>query len=147
MNAERSTVIPCAALILRRDDEVLLSRRENTGYQDGKLSLVSGHIEDNEHPLEAMVREAKEEADIILDPSSLRLVHTSHQICEGSDRLNLYFECNEWQGEITNAEPEKCSELTWSNINALPDDCVPYIAFVLGKIANGETYSEYRGDV
>lgn len=147
MSGERSTVIPCAAVVLQQDDRVLLSRRFNTGYQDGKLSLVAGHIENAEHPVAAAIREANEEIGVTIPSDDMKLVHTSHQICDGNDRLNLYFSCDTWQGEIVNNEPDKCSELVWEDIANLPKDCVPYISFVLGKIANGEMYSEYRGDI
>ncbi len=41
---------------------LLMQRRRNTGYMDGRLGLVSGHIDDYERVQSAMVREAKEEA-------------------------------------------------------------------------------------
>jgi 8-oxo-dGTP diphosphatase len=147
MSTERSTVIPCAALLLRRDDTILLARRFNTGYQDGKLSLVSGHIENNETPTAAIIREAKEEVGISLHEADLKLVHAAHQICDDSDRLNLYFETENWEGQVSNTEPEKCSELLWVKLVELPSDIVPYIASVIGAIANNQIYSEYEGSV
>ncbi len=36
-------------------------RRQNTGFMDGMLSLVSGHVDEFERVPAAMVREAKEE--------------------------------------------------------------------------------------
>ena len=36
----------CVYLVLERDGKVLLSLRENTGYEDGKWSLVAGHAEE-----------------------------------------------------------------------------------------------------
>ena len=34
---------------------------------------------------------------------------------------DVYFEINEYKGEIKISEPEKCSELVWGNINNLPE--------------------------
>ena len=59
-------------LILKDNNEnVLLSLRKNTGYKDGFWGLVSGHIEKGEPASLAMAREAKEEANIIINQSDL----------------------------------------------------------------------------
>jgi 8-oxo-dGTP pyrophosphatase MutT (NUDIX family) len=63
---ERFKLIPAVYLILRRNDEVLLLRRANTGYQDGKYSLIAGHLDGDELATEGMIREAKEEAGIVI---------------------------------------------------------------------------------
>lgn len=41
---ERFKVVPAVYLVLRRGEGVLLLRRANTGYQDGKYSLIAGHL-------------------------------------------------------------------------------------------------------
>lgn len=148
MSKERFTVIPCSALILREDSKLLLACRQNTGYQDGNYSLVSGHIDGSETPKAAVIREAGEEIGIELAADDLRLVHTSHQICDdASERLNMFFETSEWRGAVTNGEPEKCSDISWFDEAHLPANTVPYIKFILEKVMNGENYSEYRGSV
>lgn len=38
MSKDRFKLIPAVYLLLRQDNEVLLLRRANTGYQDGKYS-------------------------------------------------------------------------------------------------------------
>lgn len=39
----------------------------------------------------------------------------------------LFFVARRWKVEITNREPEKCAELSWSDLSALPENTVPYV--------------------
>lgn len=146
MKDERFKLIPAVYLILRKNDEILLLRRANTGYQDGKYSLIAGHLDGNELATVGMAREAKEEAGITIDPAKLRLVHTAHRLGRnqiGQERIDLFYELNEWQGEITNTEPEKCDDLSWFDINSLPKNILPFIGMVLRDVSQGISYSEY----
>ena len=143
---ERFKLIPAVYLLLRRDDEVLLSRRANTGYQDGKYSLVAGHLDGDELAAQGLAREAKEEAGIDVDTADLSFVHLAHRLGRqesGQERLDMFFECRKWQGEITNMEPEKCDDLAWFKIEDLPSDTLPLIKLVIAEILNGSYYSEY----
>ena len=65
---ERYRLIPEVYLILERDSEVLLLRRFQTGYEDGKYGLVAGHLEAGESAVAGIVREAREEAGIGVGP-------------------------------------------------------------------------------
>jgi 8-oxo-dGTP diphosphatase len=143
---ERFKLIPAVYLVLRRDDEVLLLRRANTGYQDGKYSTIAGHLDGDELATIGMVREAQEEAGITVDPKSLKLVHTVHRLGRtqaGQERVDLFFEAREWQGEITNVEPDKCDDLSWYPIDNLPKDMLPLVRNVIQDIAQGVNFSEY----
>ncbi|HEU5187573.1 MAG TPA: NUDIX domain-containing protein [Candidatus Saccharimonadales bacterium] len=142
---ERFGLLVAVYLLLRRGDEVLLLKRANTGYQDGNYSLIAGHLDGNELATKGVVREAKEEAGITVRPKDVRLVHTDHRLDTGisPERIELYFEASEWEGEVTNAEPGKCDDLSWHNINDLPPNMVPLVRAVLSRIGEGQAYSEY----
>lgn len=143
---ERFKLIPCVYLVLRRGSEILLLRRANTGYQDGKYGLVSGHLEGYETAKCAMIREAQEEAGIIIQPKDLNFVHVAHRVRQtepGQERIDLFFEATQWDGEIRNVEPHKCDDLSWFSIKQLPAHTIPFVRLVLTDITNGITYSEY----
>lgn len=142
----RFKLIPAVYLILRRGDEVLLLQRANTGYQDGKYGIVAGHLEGDELATAAIVREAKEESGITINPKDLRFVHVVHRLNRnepGQERLDLFYETDTWQGEVTNMEPHKCNDLAWFPLGALPDNMLPLVRLVLEDVANGILYSEY----
>jgi 8-oxo-dGTP diphosphatase len=146
MASDRFKLIPAVYLLLRRDNEILLLRRANTGYQDGNYSLIAGHLDGDELAAEATAREAKEEAGISIEPSRLKFVHLAHRLTRdqpGQERLDMFFETDQWEGEVRNAEPEKCDDLSWFPIDALPNNMLPLIRLVINDIKNGKQYSEY----
>lgn len=146
---ERFKLIPAVYLLLRRDDEVLLSLRANTGYQDGTYSLVAGHLDGDELATEAMIREAREEAGITVNSENLRFVHVVHRLSRNEsdqERVDLFFECWDWEGDIENKEPTKCAELTWHQVDNLPAHTLPLIKLVVDDIRNGVSYSEYTNE-
>ncbi|ADB86448.1 NUDIX hydrolase [Saccharolobus islandicus] len=133
-------------LFLLRDNEILLQLRKNTGYRDGCWSVIAGHVEAKESATNAMVREAKEEAGITLNPKDLILVHVMHRF-ENQERVDFFFKANKWEGEPKIMEPEKAGEKKWFKLSELPPNVVPYVrqAIELG-LKRGQIYSEYGWD-
>ncbi|WP_225845819.1 methyltransferase domain-containing protein [Streptomyces sp. HPF1205] len=115
-------------LVLRRGDRVLLARRANTGYADGLLHVPSGHVEDGEDVRSGMIREAREEIGVELTPEDLTAaVVMQHRAPDGGARIGWFFVASYGiGGEPVNREPDKCSELVWHPLDALPDDMVAY---------------------
>jgi 8-oxo-dGTP pyrophosphatase MutT (NUDIX family) len=135
-------LIPAVYLILVRGDKILMLRRFNTGYEDGNYSLVAGHVEENEPSIDALRREALEEAGIIIKPRDIKFVHLMHRKSDNL-RVDLFFEVSKWQGEVTNKEPNKCDDLSWFSINDLPINTIPYVRQVIDVYTRGIYYSEY----
>ena len=68
---DRFKLVPETHLLLVQGDRILLLRRCNTGYEDGKYSVIAGHMDGAETAREAICREAEEEAGIELTPDDL----------------------------------------------------------------------------
>jgi ADP-ribose pyrophosphatase YjhB (NUDIX family) len=148
MPQKRFKIIPASYLILIKNKEILLLRRFNTGFMDGKYSLVAGHLDGNESFSRAAIREAKEEAGIILKSKDLKVVHVMNRFepqneIELRERVDVFFMASKWQGKIKNMEPRKCDDLSWFPIDSLPKNTIPYIKFVINNIQKNKFYSEF----
>ena len=78
-------------------EEILLQKRQNTGFADGMYDFAaSGHVEDNESMSEAMIREAKEELNIIINPRDLEFITLIHKNIGNGIYVNLYFKTTKW---------------------------------------------------
>lgn len=141
MANKRVTASVNAYLILKKQDKLLLLLRKNTGYLDDHWGLPAGHVEPGESATEGMIREAKEELGIDLSLKDLRAVHIMHR---KTNRLNIdiFFECNNWTGEIENREPEKCGGVEFFSLSSLPSPIVDYHMTALRATEEKQFYSE-----
>jgi len=140
---DRFTVPLSVHLIVRRDREILLLRRCNTGYEDGSYSLVAGHLDGGEPVLAAASREACEEAGVMIDPASSRIVQVMHRQTPRDEYIDFFVEVMSWDGVVTNCEPEKCDDLGWFPMDSLPENMVPYVRHALEVYATGQWSSAF----
>ena len=139
---ERLKVRVAVYLVLQRDGKYLFVQRKNTDYRNGYYSLPAGHVDPGELPSEAMVREAKEEIGITVAPDNLRFVHVLYR----QDILvEYFFVATKWQGEPTNAEPEKIGDLRWATLAELGANVVEEVAAALPLIEQSVAFSEMEG--
>lgn len=135
------------AIIKNDKDEVLFLRRHNTGYMDGKLGLPSGHVEKNESFELAMLRELREEVAVKGEKSTL--VHVLHRYQPSGlhDYVDAFYYVHEYSGELSNNEPNKCSELIWANPENVKNELISYLSQVFENINQNVVFSEIpRGD-
>jgi mutator protein MutT len=123
-------------VLFRRENQILLMRRANTGYEDGKYSLPSGHIEAGEFPDAAAIREAQEEVGVKIQDLRFKLVMYSddNYVC-------FFFETTKWEGEIRNCEEDKCDDIGWFGLEALPPNLTPEVAQALENYQKKVYYS------
>jgi len=129
-------------VFLLRDGQVLLIRRANTGYEDGRLSVVAGHVEPGETVTAAAVRETREEVGLELARERLRIVGVMHRL-SGESRIDFFFTCELTDEAPENREPEKCSELVWAELGSLPADTIAYVRVALANLADGRWFDEH----
>ena len=143
---KRNQNVPASYLVLLKENKILLSKRFNTGYEDGNYSMIAGHVEEGETFTEAIIREAYEEAGIILQNYHLNVMHVMHRRSIDSERVDIFFIAKKWEGEIENKEPNKCADLSWFKLDNLPINTIPYIREVIYRVKDNVYYSEYGWD-
>jgi 8-oxo-dGTP diphosphatase len=141
---DRFMVVPAAYVYLLRDHDggrqVLLQLRAGTGFMDGHwAAAVAGHVERGESVFDAATREAAEEvgiSEVDLAPwcAMQRTAPTGNPVDE---RVDYFFTATSWLGEPRIVEPDKCADLRWFGLEALPDPVVPHELLVLESIRGG----------
>ncbi|MCR9290268.1 MAG: NUDIX domain-containing protein [Bacteroidetes bacterium] len=128
-------------LILYHKGKILLLKQKRK--QGGNYTLVGGTIEADETAIEALIREAEEEAGIILKPSILQLAHVLHKKTSNGQRMTLYFKTNKWEGIFRNNEPEKFKGVSWFSLNQLPSNLTATVRHVINEYRKGNSYSDF----
>lgn len=137
-----SAVLPVVIREQHGKEEVLLHRRANTGYMDGKWDFAgSGHVEEGETASQAVCREVFEEAGLIVRPEDVEFLHLSHRVKEPT-YYDLYFAVRTWAGEPSIREPEKCGAMDWFPVDALPEDMIANRRRTFLLARTGVHYSE-----
>ena len=138
----RETFLVAVHIFFIRAGRVLLARRYHTGYEDGNYSVPAGHLEAGEPVTGCAIREVKEEVGVMLHAGSLRMAHVMHRKSD-QERIDFFFTVEEWPGDPINCEPDKCDELAWYPLDALPANTIPYIRHALAQVQNGVAFSEF----
>jgi 8-oxo-dGTP pyrophosphatase MutT (NUDIX family) len=142
----RTALVPASYVLLWREGdhgpEVLLHLRQHTGYMDGRWACLAGHVEDGESAVEAAVREAREEAGVVVDPADLEPLAAVHRRQPGGppveQRVDFFFRARRWDGEPVVREPAKNGGYRWFPVTDLPET-VPQEALVLGHLREAGT--------
>lgn len=147
-------VVPASYVYLLRDGtdrqgtEVLLQLRRGTTYMDGHwAAAAAGHVERGETAFAAARREATEELGIT--GVDLTFEFTMQRTRGGEpidERVDFFFTARGWTGEPRIVEPDKCGELRWCALSALPQPMVPHEAYALSQLGTGQRYVTHGFD-
>ena len=121
--------------VVIRDHEILLGRRSD----NGALTPVTGIVDPGEEPADAAVREALEEAGVVIRATRLASVHqvprVTYENGDQADYLDLTFRCDWISGEPYPVDGEM-SSIAWypvapSTMERLDDDMRRRVAAAL----------------
>ena len=146
MSNERFTLRAAVYLILIKDGKTLLSRRFNTGWMDGKYSLIAGHLDGNETVFDTMIRESFEEAGVKVTKNDLKPVKVLHRKSNDQEYMDFFFLAEKWEGEPTIKEPNKCDDMSWFPIDSLPENTLHYVRDVIENYKDGISFIESGWD-
>jgi 8-oxo-dGTP diphosphatase len=128
-------------LLLMRDRQVLLGRRENTGYGDGAYEPPSSRLDERETIVEAAIRVAAAQAGITLHPSHVSLAHVMHDV-SGAGRIAFFLTADGWDGEPGGAAASYI-DFAWFDIDDLPASMIDRARVALRSCAAGTPFSTY----
>lgn len=142
MTIERERPYLAIYCIVREGSHVLMLRRANTGYADGKWSFPAGHVDEGESLTVAACRELKEETGLNV-PETNWVFHTMmHRRTADRRVIDVFMEAVNWQGQPVNTEPHKCSALEFISPADPAIDLIDYITPVFLNLA-GDTMEPY----
>lgn len=141
------TVLNGVGVHLHLEDDqgrVLLGlRHPDSAYAGNTWHYLAGRCE-QESAVTCLVREAREEAGLVIDPADVELLHVVHVVDTpgGQPLMQLVFRARRWKGVPKVLETDKCLTWQWWPPHELPERLVPYTRMALTAIAEGRTYSQ-----
>jgi len=110
---------------------------------DGSLCPFGGHVEEGETPLVAMIREINEELGVTVKPEDIDFGCVAARNTPAGETVAYEFIIRNKEYVFMNAEPEKCSELVWIDLNNLPHDIIDQFKEIIERgIIAQESYVE-----
>lgn len=120
-------------ILIIKDNKVLIQKRKGSNLWPGYYALPAEHIEESENQYDALIRGAKEELGIDIDPkniiNSYVVLRRNYFEIDGKQLepyIDYYFEIKRYKGIPKIMEEDKCDELIWADIDNLPEPFINY---------------------
>ena len=118
----RKTVLVAACALIDSDGRVLLAQRPPGKPMEGLWEFPGGKVEADERPEETLIRELKEELNVIVsEPCLAPLTFASHIYPDFHLLMPLYV-CRRWEGAV---QPLEGQAVTWVKPNRLREYKMP----------------------
>ena len=115
-------VLVAACALIDTDGRVLLTERPAGKPMAGLWEFPGGKVEPGERPEDTLIRELKEELDIVVrEPCLAPLTFASHGYADFHLLMPLYV-CRRWEGML---RPTEGQRLAWVRPNRLRDYKMP----------------------
>ncbi|WP_339225415.1 NUDIX domain-containing protein [Paenibacillus sp. FSL H8-0332] len=89
------------------------------------------------------MREVREECGAVIAPADLTMIGTMHLHTSGDERIDFFFRAEQWTGQISNMEPDKCDVLRWFPVDDIPDNVIPFVLEAWKKFRDGVWFASY----
>jgi ADP-ribose pyrophosphatase YjhB (NUDIX family) len=138
----RELWLPAVTAVVRRGDEILLTRRAD----NGEWAPITGILDPGEEPATGAAREALEETAVVVTVDRLASVSASPQVVHGNGDLGVYldltFACSWVSGEARVNDDENV-EVRWWPVAALPP-MSGWLRERIDDVLAGETATRFR---
>ena len=146
MGAHATFPVNVHLVLMNTKNEILLLHRLNTGIYDGYWGLPAGKVDVGESPQQAMIREAREELNITIQPAfgSVFVYKTESMLYPGTlwHDINFFFCASESNVHAINNEPSKHSEIRWFSLSDLPKNLIPVCRRGIEQVEQKVWYGE-----
>lgn len=131
-------------IIIVKDGSVLLAQRaKSKTLAPGCWGTTGGHVELNETPAQAAIREAKEELGI--DAGNLKfLACFDEQWRDGAHYVDVIFSGEILSGEPKINEPDKIDAIGWFPLSELPSPMFAPVEMALRNWKSNNHYLEFK---
>ncbi len=103
---------------------------------------MGGHVEFGETPVEAVMREAREELGIEI--GNVQFAACMNLLREGKHYVDVSFTAEIVSGEPVIMEPDRIEEIGWYALDQLPEPLFDPVRIVLEAMKTGQKYFEVK---
>lgn len=128
-----------AGAIIVEDNKILLAKRKNN-HGAGTYGSVGGHIEFGEAPTEAVIREAKEELDIII--CNLEFICCTNLIKYQKHYIDITFSAKIKSGIPKIIDEDKIETVAWYDLDKIPSPLFKPVELALIALDNKQSFFE-----